>query len=358
MRNLRAFSVLTSLAIGCVSAAFGGAGTITTVVTPLQNNTTYSSGGSKPLVTYVAYTVKVSNDGGNTVNNIRFTAKTTLPNGNGEKAVFSGAEGGTCAPTVGGDGTEVLCTIGQLTAGTPAPTVVLFFTAPVKGTPTSPDTVVLTGRTLYAEGTGGINSPPDNSINEWQAAAVTLGTPNPTVVKSAVPKSGGEFFTGAGGIPVVDPDPAKTDLYTSSVKFDPLSTPYAVLKIEESNTTDSLCIGGQHFKTCFTTLLNAPQVLYSVGQGFLTETIRVHPDDFVKGAKMSTVVWQYTPTDDAGVAVGGPVTVGMCASETTPNSNGVPCQTKPVVCYKNNSPLAGICEWTFINIRNGLMRGY
>jgi hypothetical protein len=44
-----------------VSAPFGGAGTINTVVTPVQENTTYSSGGSKPLITYVAYTLLVSN---------------------------------------------------------------------------------------------------------------------------------------------------------------------------------------------------------------------------------------------------------------------------------------------------------
>jgi len=353
MRSLRTFTVLTSLSVVWVSAAYGGAGIINTVVTPLQENTTYSSsGGSKPLTTYVAYMVEVGNDGGNTVNNIRLIAKTTLPNGNGEKAVFSAAQGATCAPTTGGDGTEVQCTIGQLTAGQDAPPIVLFFAAPVKGTPTTPDTVVLTGRTLYAEGTGGINSPPDNSIKDWDPVTpVTLGTDNPTLVKTAVrPGIVQEAFTGTG---LANP----TDVYATSVKFDPLST-FAVLKIEETPfpATDAKCIGGGHFKTCYQTLLNAPQVQYLPGAGFLTEIIRVHGDNFVQGAKMNTVLWEYTPTDADGNAAGATVPVGLCASPTTPTIDGTPCQIGDPVCLKKNA--GNYCEWTFINRRNGFQRGY
>ena len=46
----------------------------------------------------------------------------------------------------------------------------------------------------------------------------------------------------------------------------------------------------------------------------------------------------------------------MCASPTTPNTNGTPCQTIPVVCAKKND--GGVCEWTFINLKNGFQRGY
>jgi hypothetical protein len=342
-----------------MSPAFGGAGIINTVVTPVQENTTYSSGGPTPLTTYVAYLVNVSNEGGNTINNIRFTAQTSVTDP-AEKAVFSTAEGASCV-TTNVDKTAIECTIGQLTAGQPAPTIALFFLAPAKvvnglADGVGTDAVNLSGTTIYGEGFGGLNSPPDNSINPWTPVqAVVLGTDNPTLVKSAVPKSGGLFFTGAGGVPTANPP----DLYASSVKLDPLNT-FAVLKIEETPlpATDATCLGGNHFVTCHTTLFTAPQVLYSPGTGFLTEIIRVHKDNFAKGAKLDTVIWEYTPTDANGAPVGAVQTVSLCASPTAPRSDGVPCQTGPVVCYKKNQPLADICEWTFINTRNGLMRGY
>ena len=356
MRTLRALTAFYAMAAGLASSAFGGAGIINTVVTPLQTNTTYSSGGSKPLTTYVAYTVNVGNGGGNTINNVRFTAQTAVTDG-AEKAKFSSADGGSCV-TTNADQTAIECTIGQLKGGQPAPTIALFFLAPAKvvngvADADGTDSVSLSGTTLYAEGTGGVpNSPPDNSVKPWDpVAAVVLGTSNPTLVKSAVPKAGGQFFTGAGGVP------SSADPYASDVKFDPLSA-FAVLKIEETPfpATDAKCVGGQHFVTCFTTLLNAPQVLYSAGAGFLTETIRVHPDNFVNGAKMGTVTWEYTPTDAVGAPAGPSVIVGMCASPTTPRTDGNPCQTIPVVCAKKNQ--GGICEWTFINTKNGFQRGY
>jgi hypothetical protein len=339
-----------------VSAAFGGAGVINTVVTPLQVNTTYSSGGPKPLTTYVAYTVNVSNGGGNTVNNIRFTAQTAVTDG-AEKAVFSSADGASCV-TTNTDKTAIECTIGQLTAGQPAPTIALFFLAPAKvvngvADGDGADSVALSGTTIYGEGFGGVpTSPPDNSVKPWDPVpAVVLGTNNPTLVKSAVPKSGGLFFTGAGGAA------SSADVYASNVKFDPLSA-FAVLTLQETPfpASDAKCLGGNHFVTCYTTLLTAPQVLYSPGTGFLTEIIRVHPDNFVNGAKMNTVTWEYTPTDANGAPAGPAVIVGMCAGPTTPRSDGVPCQTIPVVCAKKSD--GGVCEWTFINTKNGFQRGY
>jgi hypothetical protein len=331
-----------------MSAAFGGAGVVNTVVSPLQDKTTYSKGGAKPLTTYVAFQVNVSNDGGNTVNNIRFTAKSEVTGGVGP-ALYNSAEGASCVPT--SLPTEVTCTIGQLTANSPAAPIVLFFIAPADDTADPPggDFVKVTGTTFYAEGTGGINSPPDNSIRTWGSVQVPLGTPDPIQVKSAVPKAGGQFFTGGGGVPT------SADVYASEVKFDPLSA-FAVMNLEESDATDAKCIGGQHFKSCFKTLLNAPQVQYSVTGGYLTEVIRMHADNFVQGAKMNTVTWEYTPTDADGNASGGPVNVQPCASPTTPRTDGIPCQAAPPVCFKKNA--GDYCEWTFLNKRNGFQRGY
>lgn len=357
MRILRTFIASAGLAGGLASTAFGGAGTVNTVITQLQANVTYSSSGPQSLSTYVAYTVNVSNGGGNTINNIYFIAQTSVTD-SAEKAVFSSAEGASCV-TTNADQTAIQCTIGQLTAGQPAPTIALFFLAPVKVNGVAGDAVTLTGTTFYAETTGGTNSKPDNSVNPWDPVPpVTLGTDNPTLVKSGVPKAGGRFFTGAAGVP------SSADVYASDVTFSPLTT-FATLTINETPfpATDAQCLGGKHFVTCYSTLLNAPQVLYTTNGSYLTETIRIHPDNFVNGAKMSTVLWEYTPTDASGAPVPPAVFVGPCASATQPNTDGTPCQAKPVVCYNKKTPgwtaaLDGVCEWTFINTKNGFQRGY
>src|SRR5262245_60072482 len=143
MRSLRTFTVLTSLTVGWVSAAFGGAGVVTTVVTRVQSPVTYS----KPsLTTYVAFQVQVKNEGGNTVNNIRFTTKSVVSGGVGP-ADYDSSEGGNCVPTGLSDPTEVTCTIGQLIAGQPGPVVTLFFKAPAADTAIPPvtDFVTLSG---------------------------------------------------------------------------------------------------------------------------------------------------------------------------------------------------------------------
>jgi len=104
-------------------------------------------------------------------------------------------------------------------------------------------------------------------------------------------------------------------------------------------------------------------VLYALNAGFLTEIIRVHPDNFKNGAKMDTVIWEYIPTDANGAPAGAATNVSLCSGPTTPRSDGIPCQTAPVLCYKKSTPgwtaeLDGVCEWKFINTRNGFMRGY
>src|SRR5690349_15725540 len=157
-------------ALAVHSSALAGAGIITTTVTPLTNSVTYSSTATtvppRPaLVTFVGYTVTVTNGGGNTINNIVFTGAATVTDTD-EKAVFSSAEGASCT-TTNADHTAVQCTIGQLTAGRSFPTFALFFTAPAKDTATplpngdsahcdTTDCVHFNGATIYAEGTGGV----------------------------------------------------------------------------------------------------------------------------------------------------------------------------------------------------------
>src|SRR5207245_2519520 len=135
-----------------------------------------------------------------------------------EKAVFSSAEGALCT-TTSADLTAIQCPIGQLRAGQTFPTFAVFFKAPVKVTPLPDGALALcdttdcahfAGTTFYAEGTGGVpNSIPKNSTQPWSATAVPLGTSNAALIKSAVPKGGGSFFTG-DGVATTPQDPFTT----------------------------------------------------------------------------------------------------------------------------------------------------
>jgi hypothetical protein len=230
----RARATLLSCACAAVPmAASAGAGVLTTTVTPLSPAVTYSALASaspaRPaLDTYIGYTVSIANAGGNTINNISFTGSTRVTDGD-EKAVFSSIEGAACtAPTT----TTIRCVVGQLKAGQSFPSFAVFFKAPVKDTASplpdglagscaSTDCVIFSGITAYAETTGGPKSPVDNSMAEWAAGEVTLGTFNPTQVKSAVQKGGGTVFVGSCASPTTPrsdgvPCIAKRTYYKSS----------------------------------------------------------------------------------------------------------------------------------------------
>ncbi len=237
--SLRQRARATLLSCACAAApmaASAGAGVLTTTVKPLSPAVTYSSLASaspaRPaLDTYIGYTVSIVNAGGNTINNVSFTGSTQVTDGD-EKAVFSSIEGATCTtPTT----TTIRCVIGQLKAGQAVPTFAVFFKAPVKdaasplpdglaGSCATTDCVTFSGITSYAETTGGANSPVDNSISEWTAGAVTLGTFNPALVKSAVQKAGGRLFTGSGAVST------SADPFTTSVVV-PAGTTFTTAEI-------------------------------------------------------------------------------------------------------------------------------
>lgn len=330
-------------------AAWAGAGVLTTVVTPLSPAVTYSALASvspvRPkLDTFVGYTVTVANAGGNTINNISFTGSTLVTDGD-EKAVFSSIEGATCTVTTA---TSISCAIGQLKAGQAFPTFAVFFKAPVKDTVSplpdgvagncaSTDCVSFSGITYYAETTGGASSPVDNSVSEWTTGQVTLGTFNPTLVKSAVPKGGGSLFTGSGGVS------SSADPFATTVVV-PAGTTFTTAEVSE--TPDSInCTN--NFSTCFRSDITIPGTF----SPYLTIVLRQDVSTILKGTKIESVLIEYT-----GPA--GAVLVGDCASPTTPRSDGLPCIAKRTYYKSSRTPgwtaeLDGDFEWTLINLKNG-----
>jgi hypothetical protein len=352
-------------ALATATTALAGAGDVTTTVERLQTAVTYSKGAdpaTKPptpaLTTFVGYLVTVTNAGGNTINNIRFTARAAVTD-LAETAKFSSAEGASCQATSLPN--EVSCTIGQLTAGQAFPAVALFFEAPVKVSqnPAAPDDaaggdqVSLSGTTYYAEGTGGANSVPQNSKRTWgPAGPVTLGTDNPTLVQSGVPKAGGTFFTGVGGVS------NGTDKLTTSVKV-PAAASYSKATIDEGAT----CVGDANFfYACYQsqlTILDGDGSTASFPAPYLTITLRQDASNIKPGTKIGSVKIYYGSNPDAPLS--DLIEVGDCATGPVPNGDGTPCIAKRIY-YKNSSvpgwapDLDEDFEWQLLNDRNGTYR--
>jgi hypothetical protein len=329
---------LPSGARRCAAIAVS-AGTLTTVVTPLSAAVTYSSPatpGTPPLDTYVGYTVSVANVGGNTINDVRFTG-TARATDTDEQVAFSSADGGTCSAS----GAAIECTIGQLKAGEAVPVFAVFFKAPVRDgvspLPDGSDQLSFAGTTFYAEGTGGPNSVPQNSTTAWTAAAVTLGTSNPSLIKSAVQRSGGKLFTGDGGV---------------SSGGDPFATivtvpPGASFTTAEINEVPDGTGCGNNFNACFRSDITIPGSF----SPYLTIVLRQDASTILKGTKIESVLIQY-------IGSGGTQFVGLCANATTPRSDGVPCIAGRVHYKNSRTPgwmpeLDGDFEWTLINLGNG-----
>ena len=312
-------------------AAHAGAGVMQTTVSALSDTVTYSIPGSNPLVTYIGYQVNIANAGGNTINNVRFTATATDPV-IGQTAVFSSVEGGTCVVT-NVEGTAIECSIGQLKALEAAAPFRVFFTAPARAAGNtlpngdivagvcSGDCVTLQGITYYAEGTGGANSVPQNSTELWTPVPVALGTANPTRVKSAVPKAGGNFYTGNGGLA------SDADKFASSVRV-PLAQSSTTAEILE--TPFGLTLGCTNFESCYESVITVPTPAGAASfNPYLSITLRMDATNIKSGTKIETVM----PTYNGEV-------IALCANATTPRSDFKPCIASRTAYGKGNNVLS------------------
>jgi hypothetical protein len=321
--------------------------------------TVSASSTQQTPVTYVAYLVTI-NGSSNDENLFQLDGTVTVTSGL-TAAVIQGSAVNPALPaacTVAPGGASLSCAFGTLLRGAVLKFPIIVAVPQYNAAPVANQSITLSLHATFREGNS--TGASGTSLADLNATANTPVAPqSDSSVQTVVVKAGGNVHTGGNGIPKTN------DVYTSAVAFQPLTANYSLVTINEAPFSPSeaaLCIGGGHFKTCFSTLLFAPDVVYSSG-GYLTEIIRVHPDNFKNGAKPETVIWEYTATDANGAPTGAATTVSLCSSPTTPRTDGIPCQAGPVVCYKKSTPgwtleLDGVCESKFINIRNGLMRGY
>lgn len=324
--------------------AFAGAGIVTTTVTALASNVTYSD-ASKSLDIYIGYEVAIGSDSGNTntINNVVFTGTASATDA-AEKPTFLSADGATCT-TTNTDRTAIRCAIGQLRPGQ-SRTFAVFFRSPTKvinliADALGTDFAQFSGITYYAEGTGGPKSPPQNSTVLWSAADVELGTSNPTTVKSSVPKAGGKFFTGDGVSTIADP-------------FATLVTvPAALTYTEEaliSETTFSIAEGCVSFTPCYLSQVTVPGEFE-----YLQIVLRQDASTINPGVKIGSVNIWYDGSGAVDDSYHG--YIGACSNPTTPMSDR-PCIAsskyyKRMQDTAGNADLLGDFEWTIIAKKNG-----
>lgn len=357
MCKLNSSILLVAGLLGVSTSVLAGAGSLTTTVERLQDKVTYSVGGVNPLVTFVGYKVTIKNEGGNTINNIRFTGTTTVTDLSETVQFSAPAEGATCTTVSNPAGAPInaqtiSCGIGQLSADQAYPTFAVFFRAPVKGTSdTVPDIINFYGVTYYAEGTGGAKSTPLNSTGVWpelpQTAAdiaVVLGTNNPTLVRSSVPKAGGTFFTGDGAAS------KGSDRFTTWVNVPPADK-FSTADIEETFTTNC-----NNFVVCWGSNITIDGNNTSTYLPYLTIVLRQDALNIVKGTQIESVTIEYEYLDSDNQTQRYPV--GPCADKITPLDNGLPCIAERTF-YKNSRvggwtlELDGDFEWKLISLKNG-----
>jgi hypothetical protein len=344
---------------------FSNAPNSTKTVGAISDEVTYAK-PSESLKTFVAFNVGsgnlLTNVSGNTVNNatIKFIASVTdrFETLKLHRPSFY-LNGLPCSyPLTAQPGTLVItCTVRQFKAGATFPAFSVFYEAPAKvdlngvGDAPGTDFVRLDIEVTYSEGTSGGNPQPNNSVAVTDGETVTLGTFNPTLVKSAVPTDGGSFFTGQFGVTL------DSDRYATKVTL-PSSAKSSRATIEETNW----CTAPEQnfFRNCWQTNLTIEEAdsasTTSIFDPYLTIILRQDANNIVPGTKIESVVLLYSED-----GVSNFVPVDDCASPTTPRTDGKPCiaQRKH---YKNRSvpgwtaDLDNDFEWGLINIRNGSIR--
>jgi hypothetical protein len=348
MRYLKSAALFVAASVGVSTSALAGAGNVTTVVTPLSGAVTYSRSATNSLPalnTYIGYRVTIASalTNTNTINNVVFTGTISVADLD-EVAEFVSSDGATCQTTANpplapSNARSISCPIGQLRAGQTFPTFAVFFKAPAKDTvtPTISDSVAFSGTTYYAEGTGGVpQSTPQNSTVPWTTASVTLGTTNPTVVKSGVQKTGGTLFTGDGAVATAT-DPWTTTVVVPTGFTAPDGATYTSAEINE---TEGLPTCAGDLLTCNISQLTIPGTFAK-----LVITLRRDVSTIAKSAKISSAIVYYKK--DATTAE---IQVQPCTAPVFPAlpQPGNPCINSRTEYTKKTAPTPDwIGDWGF-----------
>lgn len=360
MKTLTTAAALVLSMFGAAQAVAGVLGAISTQVEALSDVVTYSSAGTNALNTRVGYKVTVSNVGGNTVNNVVFAGNAVVRkladdtiNAN-ELPLFVEVndDAGACG-TPTGTSTAVTCNLGQMRAGSTR-VFAVFFNGPVKDNDCfvangpSCEVVRFAGATDYSEGTN--DNTTSNDRSDWVGPAdVPLGTANPTRVKTALPKSGGTFFTGLAA----EPSPLTYPFATKVGAPNPPVYSYAEIVLSKAidNAEVQLCTNAGNFNNCYASQITIPGVIYPTSAaGYLTITLRIDSSEVGSQFKSANVKVYYDASDSPLPRCSA---LGGFPTATDPHC------VLPATRYSNsgkNGELRGDVEVTVLGLRNGTYR--
>jgi hypothetical protein len=376
--------VATSLISGWAFAAASDPG-VSTSAASYPGNVTISD--EKTPSTYLAFVVTLHNNGGSAVRTVRAlgTVTATAVDATGSPTASSltapqfNASNSTTGCFVDPDTTRAAATNGfnwrcdfditALSGGTVSYNIVVSVPKWAVSTPptNAQQSISLASTTSYREGSGTGSESSLTSYSAGAQAPVVEG--DDSSVKTAFLKSGGNAYTGTNkGVPTPG------DLHTTKVSAPGLDS---FVKVEINETpapsNDAACISARTFKTCYTTQLliqdtSNAHVTYNLGS-YLTLVIRSNTDNQQPG-NPKNFVWYYK--SDTGATTPINLNSEYCAKDASgnplpntvakPEVAGVPCMVGPPVCYKKGTLLEGVpllngvCEYKFINDRNGLIR--
>jgi hypothetical protein len=304
MNQLKSAAVLAAAVavFGTATPSFGASGELTFKTTPpvaaLSDAVTYRT---TKLQTFVGLNVGdvggtgilLTNTGGNTINDVSITLSATVTDAAETLTLYKPEVylPSACTWDKLGDGSpapgktvSVTCRIAHMANGATFPAFSVFYSAPTQGsTPLGSDFVDTNVRIVYAEGLNDQPSSPNNSFFDTpQSQVVTLGTTNPTRVKSGVPKDGVKLETGNGAIPSTATYPFAASLNvpvtaavtSAEIKLDPVT----------DNTGVQLCQAALNFKNCYLATVTVPDLIYT-DANVMTLILRV--DDSQVGNKFN-----------------------------------------------------------------------
>jgi hypothetical protein len=301
----------------------------------------------------IGYRVTIKNDGGSTVNNVRFQGTLSIPDG--LIAAFDRAEGiAGCSslqvalPT--GPATQVNCTIGTFTAGA-SQTFAVFFRSPV-----SSDTIAriaaLNASTFYAEGSNDNGQPLNDTVINV-VADVNLGTNLPDEVRSALTPDAATFATQPG------------DALNTRLNVPAQPQRYSSVRIKESLASDTTtCSAQRNFVQCFGTDVDVPGVVFAPSDpNFLTFELLANSSNIRKGTKIDRVVIRYSApaVPELGIPEVPVQSLQFCLRDANnqplPNNNYVPCIASATVFTRRTPGWTpqndGSFRWVIINKKNG-----
>ncbi len=369
MFNFRARRWALMLSGACfATSALAGAGDLVAEVIPLSPRVTYSDPAAVPaLETYVAYTVRLTNNTPNTINRVTLRFSLSGSDIHGATLATPGAVLlGSASQLPDGcavsSATTIDCSVGKMTGNATFPASGSF--VPLYKAPAAASGVVkLTSnvRVVYAESLNGSN-PNVNSAIDIGQVAVDLGTDNPASIKSALPKSGGSLRTGVAGVPT-DGNRA-TEIASVPAVLASTSFARATIDVLLASTADCLTQGRFYQCPAFTTSVRDEAGALRVFPAAqpLALTYRVHPLNLkLSAAKVLNSVLIYYVPDGALDDLTGRIRVqDICPTATSATGTGTPCIAS-AFCYKRSTPgwtpaLDGVCEWNLNNTRNGLLK--